>query len=93
VSYPKANGRAGGLAYYARREPGVLNIFSEYSFKIPRIYSNMLEYTQIYSNISLSGGYGGLPGEASERSRQVGRRTNNPNVYMNKINQSYLNGL
>jgi hypothetical protein len=26
-------------AHYARREPGVLDIFSEYSLKIPRIYS------------------------------------------------------
>jgi hypothetical protein len=31
---PEANGQAGGLAYYARRELGVLDIFSKYSFKI-----------------------------------------------------------
>jgi hypothetical protein len=37
------------LAHYTRREPGVLDIFSEYSLKIPRICSNMLEYTRIYS--------------------------------------------
>jgi hypothetical protein len=36
--------RAGGLAHYAGREPGVLDIFSEYSLKIPQIYSNILEY-------------------------------------------------
>jgi hypothetical protein len=41
-------GRAGGLAHYAERKPGVLDIFSEYSFKIPRIYLNMLEYTRIF---------------------------------------------
>jgi hypothetical protein len=58
---------AGTLAHYAGREPGVLNIFFEYSLKMPRIYSNMLEYTRIYSNISLSGGHGGLPGELGGR--------------------------
>jgi hypothetical protein len=61
----------GGLVHYIGREPGVLDIFSEYSLKIPQIYSNMLEYTQIYLIISLSGGRGGLLGEA-------GGRTDNP---------------
>jgi hypothetical protein len=36
-------------AYYARHELSVLDIFSKYSLKIPRIYSNMLKYTRIYS--------------------------------------------
>jgi hypothetical protein len=31
IGHPEANGRAGGLAHYAGREPGVLDIFSEYS--------------------------------------------------------------
>jgi hypothetical protein len=43
--------RAGGLAHYVRRELGVLDIFFEYSLKVPQIHSNMLEYTRIYSNI------------------------------------------
>jgi hypothetical protein len=63
--------------HYAGREPGVLDIFFEYSLKIPRIYSNMLEYTQIYSNISLLGGRRGLPGEAGGWSRRAGRRIDN----------------
>jgi hypothetical protein len=42
-------GRADVLAHYARYKPGVLNIISEYSIKIPQIYSNMLKYTRIYS--------------------------------------------
>jgi hypothetical protein len=41
----RAGGRAGVLAYYVGHEPGVLNIFFEYSLKIPRIYSNILECT------------------------------------------------
>jgi hypothetical protein len=67
--------------HYTRREPGVLDIFSEYSLKIPRIYSNMLEYIRIYSNIlniSLSGGHGGLTGEA-------GGRTDNPVCNMHAV--------
>jgi hypothetical protein len=28
--------------------PGILDIFSEYFLKIPRIYSNMLEYTRYF---------------------------------------------
>jgi hypothetical protein len=32
---PEANGRASGLVHYVGREPGVLDIFSEYSLKIP----------------------------------------------------------
>jgi hypothetical protein len=69
---PETNRWAG--AHYARRKPGLLDIFSEYSLKIPQIYSNMLEYTRIYSNISLSGGCGGLPGErAGKRAVQAVR--------------------
>jgi hypothetical protein len=41
-------GRAGVLAHYAKCKPGILDIFSEYSFKIPQIYLNMLKYTRIY---------------------------------------------
>jgi hypothetical protein len=51
-------------AHYTKCEPSVLNIFSKYSFKIPRIYSNILD-------ISLLGGRGGLTGRA-------GGRTDNP---------------
>jgi hypothetical protein len=59
-------GRACMPTHYTGRKPGILDILSEYSLKIPRIYLNMLKYTQIYSNIldiSLSGGRGGLMGE------------------------------
>jgi hypothetical protein len=42
------NGWAGMPIHNTGHEPGVLDIFSEYSFKIPRIYLNMLEYTRIY---------------------------------------------
>jgi hypothetical protein len=58
-------------AHYAGREPGVLDIFSKYFFINT---SNILEYARICSNIlniSLSGGRGGLTGEA-------GGRTDNP---------------
>jgi hypothetical protein len=65
----------GGLVHYAGHEPGVLNIFFEYSLKIPRIYLNMLEYTQIFSNISLSGRRRGLPGEVGRRVVQAGAQT------------------
>jgi hypothetical protein len=41
------SGQAGGLAYYTGHKLGILYIFSEYSLKIPWIYSNMLEYTRI----------------------------------------------
>jgi hypothetical protein len=58
-------------AHYAGCEPGVLDIFSKYSLKLPRICSNILD-------ISLSGGRGGLLGKAGRRSRQVDRRTDNP---------------
>jgi hypothetical protein len=44
--------------HYARRESGVLDIFSEYSLKIPQIYSNMLDIL----DISLLGRRGGLIG-------------------------------
>jgi hypothetical protein len=59
------------LAHYVGCKPSILDIFSKHSLKIPQIYSNMLEYTRIYSNISLSGGRGGLPGEA----RRAGAQT------------------
>jgi hypothetical protein len=42
---PEAYGRAGVPAYYTGREPGVLDIYSEHSLKLPRICSNMLEYS------------------------------------------------
>jgi hypothetical protein len=45
------NGRAGVPTHYTGHEPGILDIFSKYSLKIPRIYSNILD-------ISLSGGRG-----------------------------------
>jgi hypothetical protein len=51
-------------AHYTGRELGVLDIFSEYSLKIPQIYLNILD-------ISLSSGHGGLMGEAGGRSGQV----------------------
>jgi hypothetical protein len=51
-----ASGRAGGLVHYVWYEPYILDIFSEYSLKIP----------QIYSNISLSGGRKGLLGITGE---------------------------
>jgi hypothetical protein len=64
---PEANGLVGGLAHYARRKLGILDIFSKYLKKIPRIYSNKLKYAQIYSNFFLSGERGGLPGKAGGR--------------------------
>jgi hypothetical protein len=45
--------QAGVPVYYTGCKPGILGIFSEYSLKIPRIYSNMIEYLNIL-NISLS---------------------------------------
>jgi hypothetical protein len=72
-------------AHYIGREPGVLDIFFEFSLKIPRIYSNMLEYARICSNmleyaricsnildIYLSGKRGGLTGEAGRRAVRAG---------------------
>jgi hypothetical protein len=50
-------GQAGGLAHCFGYEPGILDIFLEYSLKY-------LEYTRICLNISLLSGRGGLPGEA-----------------------------
>jgi hypothetical protein len=41
-------GHEGGPVYYIRYEPDILDIFSEYSLKIPRIYSNILKYTRIF---------------------------------------------
>jgi hypothetical protein len=37
--------------HYASCKPGVLDMFSKYSLKIPQIYSNMLEYARICLNI------------------------------------------
>jgi hypothetical protein len=39
------NRRAGGLVHYVWYKPNILDIFSEYNLKIPRVYSNMLKYT------------------------------------------------
>jgi hypothetical protein len=50
-------GQVGVPAHYARHEPGVLDIFSEYFLKIAQICSNILD-------ISLSGGCRGLTGKA-----------------------------
>jgi hypothetical protein len=41
-------GRVGVPAHYARRKPGVLDIFSEYSLKLPRTGSNILKYTRYF---------------------------------------------
>jgi hypothetical protein len=35
-------------AYYVRHKLGILDIFSEYSLKLPRICSNILEYTRYF---------------------------------------------
>jgi hypothetical protein len=64
-------GRAGGLTHYVGREPGVLNIFSKYSLKIPQIYSNILKYARIYLNI-LKYFPVGRARRSTERGRQVG---------------------
>jgi hypothetical protein len=61
------SGRTGMPAHYTGRKLGVLDIFSEYSLKIPRIYSNMLKYTRIYlifpcragSRVVIDDGHGG----------------------------------
>jgi hypothetical protein len=37
--------QAGGPIHYVQYELDVLDIFSKYSLKIPRIYLNMLKYT------------------------------------------------
>jgi hypothetical protein len=50
--------------HYAGREVGILDIFSEYSLKLPRMCSNILD-------ISLSGEHEGLPGEEGGRSRRA----------------------
>jgi hypothetical protein len=58
--------------HYTRREPGVLDIYSKYSLKIPRIYSNIL-------NISLLGGHGDLTGKWSGGGGgRAGEHTDNP---------------
>jgi hypothetical protein len=64
-------------AHYTGCKLGVLDIFSEYSLKIRRINSNMLEYARIYSdilNISLSGRRGGLTGEAGGQGGRAHRQ-------------------
>jgi hypothetical protein len=70
--------RAGMPAHYAEHEPGVLDIFFEYSLKRPRICSNMLEYTQIYSIFPCRVGVEVYwARRASGRSEQAGGRTDN----------------
>jgi hypothetical protein len=54
--------------HYVRYEPDILDIFFEYSFKIP----------QIYSNIFLSGGREGLSAKTGGRAIQASGRSNNP---------------
>jgi hypothetical protein len=44
----EAIGWAGGPVHRVWYEPDILDIFSACSLKIPRIYLNMLEYTQIF---------------------------------------------
>jgi hypothetical protein len=92
--------RARGLAHYTGRELGVLDIFSEYSLKIPRIYLNMLKYSRIYSNIlEYTQIFPCRAGAEVYQARQAGRRTDNPvfesilvylNIYLN-IFIIYLN--
>jgi hypothetical protein len=38
----------GHSVHYVQYKPDILNIYSEYSLKIPRIYSNMLDYTRTF---------------------------------------------
>ena len=61
------NRQAGVPAHYIGHELGIMDIFIEYSLKIPQIYSNILD-------ISLSGGCGGLMGEASKWAVWAGRQ-------------------
>jgi hypothetical protein len=87
----RRNGRAGVPAHYTGRkpsvpihyskhEPSVLDIFSEYSLKIPQIYLNMLEYTRIYSIFPCRAGAEVLRArQASGRAGgRAGRCTDNP---------------
>jgi hypothetical protein len=76
------DGLVGGLAHYALHEPGILDIFFDYSLKY-------LKYTRICSNISLSGGHGGLPGVAGGRSGREGRHTDNPDWKFIRIVHSH----
>jgi hypothetical protein len=71
-------------AHYIGREPGVLDIFAKYSLKIPRIYSNILEYTRICSNILKYTRYFliGRAWRSYGRAVWVGGRTNNPSQNM-----------
>jgi hypothetical protein len=78
LSYWASGGLRAGLTgrcacHYARREPGILDIFSKYSLKVPRICSNILY-------ISLSGRHRGLPGKADMRAVQAGGRTDNLDI-------------
>jgi hypothetical protein len=80
-------------AHYTGPKPSVLDIFSTYSLKIPQIYSNMLEYTRIYSNIldiSLSGGRGGLTVEAGGPGRRAGAQTTLCKLNTIKFDQIFL---
>jgi hypothetical protein len=63
----------GGLAHYARCKPGVLDIFSEYSLKIPQICLNILKYTRTFP-CRAGGQVGRWPVWA-------GRQTNNPAIW------------
>jgi hypothetical protein len=60
-------GQAGMPIHYVGLKLGVLNIFFEYSLKLPQICSNMLEYTRYFlvGRVQRSTGRGG-------RSRWVG---------------------
>jgi hypothetical protein len=40
--------RASSLVHYVLYKTSILDIFYECSFKIPQIYSNMLEYARIF---------------------------------------------
>jgi hypothetical protein len=84
------NERAGTPAHYIGRELGVLDIFSKYSLKIPRIYLNMLEYIRIYSIFPCRAGAEVLRARrASRQSRRASRRTNNPgHSIMSHCNQA-----
>jgi hypothetical protein len=80
------DGLVGGLAHYALHEPGVLDIFSEYSLKY-------LKYTRICSNISLSGGHGGLPGVAGGQSGREGRQARADNLDWKFMRMVHSHGL
>jgi hypothetical protein len=69
-----SGGQAGGWAgehgaHYTGRKLGILDIFFEYSLKIPRIYSNMFEYTRYFlvGRARRSYGRGGRAGGPGRR--------------------------